>query len=287
METIERSGIPAVGVVSDSFVRMAESVAKAHGIDGARLAVYPGLIPADDDVSFQAKVREHVVPGVISGLAELAEAAAADDLDDEPTDAGQVVITGNFDAVQEAFLARGWSDGLPIVPPTVERIEKFVAQTHRDPGEVIGTLLPSRRHATVWNVAVNGVMAGCRPEYLPILLAVAEILADEGFRLEDAGSTPGWEPLVVVSGPMVERLGFNSGAGVLRAGQQANTTVGRFVRMYMRNVAGLRVLPDATDKACIGTQLMWCLPRTRRRCSSSGGLRTGVTSASRARKRRQ
>jgi hypothetical protein len=80
-------------------------------------------------------------------------------------------------------------------------VERFLRFTDRDPGEVIGIFPPANRQATVWNVAVNGVMAGCRPEYMPVLLAVVEAVADPQYKVEDAGSTPGWESLIVLSGP--------------------------------------------------------------------------------------
>jgi hypothetical protein len=95
-------------------------------------------------------------------------------------------------------------------------------------------------------------MAGCRPEYLPILIAAAEAIADPEFRLEDAGSTPGWEPLVIVSGELTRALDFNTEGGAMRIGRQANASIGRFLRLYMRNVAGLRTPPGGTDKGSIG-----------------------------------
>jgi len=136
-----------------------------------------------------------------------------------------VAVEGGLGDVSEHFLAEGWSDGLPLVPPTRERVDAF---------------------------AVNGVMAGCRPEYMPVLVALVEVMCDPMFRLHDAGATPGWEPVAVVSGPIVDELDFNHEAGVMRVGRQANTTVGRFVRLFMRTVAGFRITPDETDKGSIG-----------------------------------
>src|SRR5262249_7443189 len=150
-------------------------------------------------------------------------------------------------------------DGLPVIPPTVDRVKAFLGCTDRSASEVLGVLAPEKREATVMNVAVNGVMAGCRPEDMPILLAVVECITDPAFRMEDAGSTPGWEPLVVVSGPLVRALDFNSGTGVMRVGRQANASVGRFVRMYMRNVAGLRAPPGVTDQAGFGANFNMAL----------------------------
>ena len=117
---------------------------------------------------------------------------------------------------------------------------------------MLGVLPPARQQATVWNVAVNGVMAGCAPEYMPLLLAVVECIADPQFGLQDAGSTPGWEPIVIVSGPLAEELDFNSAAGALRIGRRANSSLGRFLRLYMRNVAGLLPPPGSTDQGAIG-----------------------------------
>jgi hypothetical protein len=141
---------------------------------------------------------------------------------------------------------------LPIVPPTCERVAAFLSFTDRDPQEVLGVLRPEQRGATIWSVAVNGVMAGCRSEYMPILIAAVEAIADPEFRIQDAGATPAWEPMVIVNGPIVDELDFNSGTGALRVGCQANSSVGRFLRLYMRNVAGLRFAPGETDKGAIG-----------------------------------
>jgi hypothetical protein len=170
-----------------------------------------------------------------------------------------VVFRGTLDEVEDHFHRNGWSDGLPVIPPTVDRVKAFLSCTDRPPSEVLGVLAPEKREATVMNVAVNGVMAGCRAEYMPMLLAVIECICDPAFRIEDAGSTPGWEPLVVVSGPLVRALDFNSGTGVMRVGRQANASVGRFVRMYMRNVAGLRTPPGVTDQAGFGANFNMAL----------------------------
>ena len=109
---------------------------------------------------------------------------------------------------------------------------------------------PSLRPATVQSIAINGVMAGCRPEYMPLLVSIIEAIADPRFHLEDAGSSAGWAPMIILNGPVIKRLGFNSGTGVLRVGNQANTSVGRFLRLYMRNVAGF--IPGVGDMATFG-----------------------------------
>ena len=247
----EQIGIPSATIVSTGFLRQAASTARALGIEGARIVEYPGVIPMDTTEQLETKVAGVVLDGIVEGLARDGAAAASDTVTEpQPTD---IVFTGSFDEVLEHFHDQQWTDGLPVVPPTRDRVEAFLAHTQREAEEVIGVLPIELRTATVWSVAVNGVMAGCRPEYFPILLAIADAIADPEFRLEDAGSTPGWEPLVIVSGPMVERLGFNSLGGAMRVGRQANTSIGRFLRLFLRNVAGFLPPPGSTDKGSIGT----------------------------------
>ncbi len=164
--------------------------------------------------------------------------------------ARDIVCRGSFEEVNEYFYARQWSDGLPIVPPTLEKIRQFLSFTARDPDEVLGIALPENRAVTVWATAVNGVMAGCRPEYMPILVALAEAMVDPVYGVEHSGNTPGAETLIILNGPIIRELQFNYEQGALRDGFMANTTVGRFWRLALRNMAGF--LPHRTDKGTFG-----------------------------------
>jgi hypothetical protein len=226
----------------------AQAVAQALGIQNLPVAEYPGVVAMDSRDELNKKVDSVLIDNIIEALTKPVGRIVKPR---EPSPA-DIVFEGTLDEVQEFFIRRQWTDGLPIIPPTVDRVEKFLRFTDRSADEVIGDLLPENREATVWNVAVNGVMAGCRPEYMPVLLAVIEAIADPEFRIQDAGSTPGWEPLIILNGPVIKELNFNYEGGVLRVGRQSNTSVGRFLRLYMRNVAGLRIPPGATDKATIG-----------------------------------
>ncbi|SFM81600.1 hypothetical protein SAMN05216207_100372 [Pseudonocardia ammonioxydans] len=253
----ERAGVPAVAIGGGGFEPMGRAIAKSLGISHVPIVSYPGVILADDSATFRTKMRYEVAPAVVDALVAespgTGEVATAPEEPEREHSTRAVVFSGELDAVQDHFEEQGWTDGLPIVPPTLERVDAFLARTRRDPNEVLGSLAPEQREATVWNVAVNGVLAGCTPEHMPVLLGIVECLVDPVFRVADAGSTPGWEPLVVLSGPVVERLGFNSGTGVMRVGRRANTAVGRFVRLYLRNLAGLRTPPDHTDQGAIAT----------------------------------
>jgi hypothetical protein len=249
--TAEEASLPAVGVVSSGFEAMARSIAAIFGDDEPRLAVYPGAIQTDTDETFGHKVRDVVLDQIEAALQQSKSGVAIEVTDVEP-EPDQVVFTGSLDEVEEHFLHRGWSDGLPIIPPTQDRVDRLLAATNEDPGTVLGVLPPEFREITITNIAVNGVMAGCRPEYMPVLVAVARCLMDPRFRVEDLTSTFGLEPLIVVSGPVVEALDFNTGTGAMRLGRQANTSIGRFLRLLMRNVGGLRIPPGTSDAGAIG-----------------------------------
>lgn len=254
----EKEGVPAVAVISTGFVRQARAIARATGIPWVPIAEYPGTIPIDSPETRAEKSRGVVATAVIDGLLGL----AGEDVGNVPVSAvavepspRDIVFTGSIEQVNDYFDDRLWTDGLPVMPPTIERVEAFLAHTDRDPDEIISVVAPEGREATVWSAAVNGVMAGCKPEYFPLLLALVEIIADPAWRIQDGGSTPGWEPLVVVSGPVVERLGFAHGSGLMRLGPRSNTSIGRFMRLYMRNVPGIRQPPGTTDKGSIGQGL--------------------------------
>lgn len=243
----ERAGVPSVSLTCEGFLGQAASTASGLGLPDLPVALVPGHVDVQSAEELRRNVLAVTVEAVVRGLTESrapASAAAA-----EP-DAGAIVFEGTFDEVNRLFYENEWSDGLPIVPPARARVEAFLRFTDRAPDEVLGVLLPDRREATVWNVAVNGVMAGCRPEYMPLLLALAEAMADPRYGVEHSGNTPGAETLIVLDGPLARELGFNDQQGALRDGFQANTTVGRFWRLLLRNVAGF--LPHKTDKGTFG-----------------------------------
>ena len=253
--TAEQAGLPSVSIISSGFLKQAAVVAKGLGLPDMAIAEYPGVPMVDSDEQLRRKVEDQLVPAIIRGLSQATGnlAAATVIADPAPHD---IVFRGTLDDINEHFQRNFWADGLPIVPPTRARAERFLKFTDRAPEEVIGTCPIANRLATVWNVAVNGVMAGCRPEYMPLLLAVVEAVTDPAYKIEDAGSTPGWESMITVSGPIAKELGFNSGQGVMRTGFQANTSVGRFLRLYLRNIGGFHHAPEGADKGSIGQSFL-------------------------------
>jgi len=141
----------------------------------------------------------------------------------------------------EGFFERGVTDGLPVVPPTRTRVDAMLATTRRDRQQVVAEVPPNMGRATVEKIAVNAVMAGCHPDYFPVVLAVVEAACDPVFNLHgQSGTTNAASPLIVVSGPVRQRLGVNCAAGVFGPGYRANATIGRALRLIMINVGGTR-----------------------------------------------
>src|SRR5512132_708993 len=139
----------------------------------------------------------------------------------------------------EALYARGVTDGLPVVPPTRARVARAVAAAGRDGGELIALVPPNYGRATVEKIAINAVMAGCRPEYLPVVIAAVEAVCDEAFDLHGVSATTNAPaPLVVINGPLRRALDVNCGAGVFGPGWRANATIGRALRLVCVNLGG-------------------------------------------------
>ncbi len=157
-------------------------------------------------------------------------------------------------AAIEAYFENGWTDGLPIVPPRPETVQQFIATVGRDPDEVLIAFSETNMQCTVENAATNAVMAGCKAEYFPIVVAAIEGWNDPrwgstAFYVGNA-STGGAAQLAIVSGPIRQRLGFNSGVNLFGPGYRANATVGRALRLVMLNALGMR--PGEFDMAIQG-----------------------------------
>ena len=153
--------------------------------------------------------------------------------------------------INQGFLELGLSDGLPIIPPTGARVAAMVAGSGRGGGETIGRIPPTWGEATVVRVAANAVMAGCAPEYLPVVLAALSACLDGRFNLHGVQCTTHvTSPLVVIHGPIARRLGVNGGNNCFGQGWRANATIGRAVRLALVNIGGAR--PGDIDRATLG-----------------------------------
>jgi hypothetical protein len=156
-------------------------------------------------------------------------------------------LPDSLEAINDYFYEQGWTDGLPIIPPTPERVERMLAgMPWRDPDDLIGVVPPAMGLATLRNIAVNAVMAGCRPAYLPIIAAALSAVLEKSYGLAHRQTTThAGAPLLIVNGPIVRELGLNYGNGVFGPGWRANATIGRGLRLALVNLGG--AIPAEVD----------------------------------------
>jgi hypothetical protein len=179
------------------------------------------------------------------GIAERLEAQFGSGLASRRIDLGE-----QEDPIEACFL-NGWTDGLPVVPPTPERVLRMLEGTTRHPSEVVAVVPPDLAECTVEKVAINAVMAGCRPEYLPVVLAAVEAACTDDFNIHGILATTHFVgPVVIVNGPIARQIGMNAGLNALGQGKRANATIGRALQLVIRNVGGGR--PGEVDRSTLG-----------------------------------
>jgi hypothetical protein len=166
---------------------------------------------------------------------------------------------GDIEDEFETAFVRGWSDGLPIVPPTAARVLRMLDGTSRRADEIVAVVPPDLVPVTVEKIAINAVMAGCKPEYLPVVLAAVEAACTDSFNMHGLLCTTYFSgPVMVVNGPITTEIGMNSGMNCLGQGNRANATIGRALQLVIRNVGG--GVPGAIDRAVLGSpgKLTFC-----------------------------
>jgi len=163
----------------------------------------------------------------------------------------RISLSDSLEAVNDWFYDQGWTDGLPIVPPTPERIERMLTWTDRDPQDELGPVPPKYGIATIEKLAINAVMAGCLPEYLPVIIAAVEAVLEDKFNLYGIQSTTHpCAPLLILNGPIARELGVNARYNAFGQGWRPNATIGRAIRLILLNVGG--GLPGVLDRATQG-----------------------------------
>ena len=190
-----------------------------------------------------------VEPGIAERLAAEAEGS--------PLRARRIEV-GSADDVDEFMFDQGFTDGLPVVAPSPERVMRMLGGTRRDAREVVAVVPPNMGEATVEKIAINAVLAGCKPEYLPVVIAAVEAMCTEQFNAHGVmATTMGASPAVIVNGPIRHRIGMNMGLGALGQGNRANATIGRAARLVLRNVGGAK--PGGTERSTLGSPAKFTL----------------------------
>ena len=262
----EYIGIPAVTIAAPNFVNQVHSTAVNHGVPASRAAAYPGAFSAHTPEELIKNTREVVWPQIIETLTkpitatEIAERCKAGV--GAPKDR---VFAGTVEGVNRFFTEQRWSDGLPIIPPTVERVEEFLSYTDQPWDAVVGVLPIAYRETLVWHVAVNGVMSGCPPEFMPVLIAYTKALADGDYR-RTLASTHAWTPFCWINGPIARQLGIDAQQGQIN--EPRNAALGRFINLAMMNLGGYYIKQDRMGS--FGYLMPWAMAEDEAACLKIG-----------------
>jgi len=232
----EKLGIPSVVITTTGFTTIAKAAGKALGVTGLRVAEYPGAVGVHSEALIEANVEKVLFDRIVN---ELTQPRASEAQSAAVSPAGGIVFEGTFDEINDHFKQQLWTDELPIIPPTLERVAAFLKHTTRQPDEQIAVLPQANLAATPRNIAANAVMAGCKPELMPVLIAAVEAIADNSYNLNNIGSTWGVLPFLLVNGPLAKKLGIENGAQLVNKG--ANPALGRALGLVIKNIAGYKL----------------------------------------------
>lgn len=267
MVLLEQLGTPTVAYVSKTFVEDAHHSAETFGLAELPIAVMElpftnqspegihRMVDATFDQVLHALTADVNGNGNGNGSAHGISIPTAEHMTYRGDD-----LLGALDDMNRSFLDEGWSDGFPLCAPTDERVKEMLTGSSREPDSVVAVLEPGFGLATVEKIATNAVMAGCRPEHLPVVIAAIEALADPQMYLRTkAMSTGPAAPLVLVNGPIIERIGINTGVCALGPGSTSyvNSVIGRAVRLCMMNVG--HTYPEISDLDTVGTPAKYSL----------------------------
>lgn len=262
----EYVGVPSVAIAAPGFVQEVYYTSINNGVPAPRVAEYPGAFTAHTKEELIKNTREILWPQIVESLTkpitggEIKANAVRD-----KGDARDDVFYGTLPEVNEFFQDMKWSDGLPIVPPTYAAVSEFLKYTDMGWDETVAVLPVAHRNTLVWHVAVNGVMAGCKPEYMPILIAMTKALGAPEFR-RTLASTHGWIPYSWLNGPVARQLGISSGQGEIS--ENANMMLGRFMNLALMNLAGYYV--GSNRMGTFGYPQSWCMAEDDKACIEIG-----------------
>lgn len=260
---LEKKGRPGLVIFCDHLMDNARASAEAQGLPGVRMVTVPSLEYYPGRISV-AKVRPVAEKALNAIIEALVRPLSAEEKNPKPKPkeklSERVEVTAEsyelaYEKFNQLFLENRWGDGLPLVPPTAEAVRAMLAGTARLPEEVVGDFpspdgLATIGTATVEKIAINAVMAGARPEYLPVIIAALEGLTDKKFSPHVFTSEGAFTIAIIVSGPIARKINMNSGIGLFGHGWRANNTIGRAVRLSLINLGHL--WPGEYDMALIG-----------------------------------
>ena len=236
----ETRNTPSVTLVNEGFANDAGSAASSKGMPVIR--VVPTSVPCEASVikDIEAGIDE-VLDAIIDGLSKPLTPEETSPKPKEMEAPSRIVFQGSLDETNLFFYRRGWTDGLPIIPPTEAAVAEMLTGTDLPPDHLVGKLIPRLGKVTIEKIAVNAVMAGALPTYMPILIAAAQTLMDPGSNFGTWGvSTGSWAPFWVINGPIRNDIRMNCGTGALSPGDMANAAIGRAMGLIIKNIGGAR-----------------------------------------------
>jgi hypothetical protein len=237
---IEELHRPVVALVNRDFVADGKSAISIRG--------YPGIRILSEDIPCECSVTDIIEAGVSAFMDDMIGALtrplSQDEIEPKPKEAEKpprIIFKGNLEEVNRFFYKRGWTDGLPVIPPTEEAVAEMLTGTDLTPDTILGKIEPRFGKATIEKIAVSAVMAGALPTYMPLLIAGVRAMLDPESGFEGwTVSTGSWVPFWVINGPIRHDLHVNSGSGVLSPGDIANAAIGRALQLIIKNVGGAR-----------------------------------------------
>jgi hypothetical protein len=234
---------PVVMLANYGFANDAESASRSKGMPGIR--VIPTKVPCESTVKadIEAGVDE-ALNDVINALTKPVTAEEKSPGIEKTEKPARIIFKGNLNEINRFFYGRGWTDGLPIIPPTEEAVAEMLSGTDLPADHLLGKLQSRSGKVTVEKIAVNAVMAGALPTYMPVLIAgtINLLESEQGFMgyTTFGFSTGSWAPFWVINGPIRNQLNINNGSGAFSPGNIANATIGRAMGLIIKNIGGVR-----------------------------------------------
>ncbi len=243
----EYIGIPAVVVGAETFIAQIQSTGVSRGVPVVRTAAYPGAFAADETAVQEQKARDILYDQVVTALTTQITQEEIDNLAASTNVAyDHVIFTGSYQRVQEFYEVNEMSDGLPVVPPTKNKVDYYLTFTPYEATDYVCTnysgelqdVPPANRTITAYQVAVNAIMAGCPAEYMPLCIAITKCFGNGNFY-KPLQSTHAWTPYSLISGPIARQLGISYEDGMIN--EEANKLLGRYISLAMLNLAGYKI----------------------------------------------
>jgi hypothetical protein len=253
---IEELETPVVLLANPGFVRDAKSAASNNGMPVLR------ILPLN--VACESTVAEDIDAGTTEAIPRIEEALTKPLTEQESSPKwtsetpDRIAFTGNYEDVNRFYYRNGWTDGLPIVPPTEEAVAEMMTGTDLPADHVVATVIPRHGKATIEKIAINAVMAGALPTHMPVIIAAVEAFADQKTRFDTFEvSTGSWAPFLVINGTIRDQINLNYSSGALSPGDITNAAIGRAVGLVVKNIGAAR--KGIEDMGVIGNPMKYAL----------------------------